>query len=137
MPTKSHRQQANEIQLIAWYKWEFLRRDRIRYYSLRLDFSQPLRVLLAQAKQEISQRKQRYDSAYPKPPEPPRLGTVTRIRLGQYEQYLRVWDLKIQGWSFAAIGSEVFRDQLGTTQRAKNHYKAAKRLILGGYKKLT
>jgi len=27
MPQKSQRQQASEAQLVAWYKWEFLRRN--------------------------------------------------------------------------------------------------------------
>lgn len=111
--------------------------DRIRYYALRLDFAQPLELLLAQAKQEISQRKKRYDKAYPKPPEPPRLAPARRRRLDQYEQYLDVWDMKIQGLSYAAIGSELFPEELGTEQRAKDYYRAAKRLILGGYRELT
>jgi hypothetical protein len=44
--------------------------------------------------------------------------------------------MKIQGLSYAAIGSELFPNQRETTQRAKDYYSAAKRLILGGYQEL-
>lgn len=110
--------------------------DRIRYHSLYLDFFRPLKSLLAQANQEISQRKKRYDKAHPKPPEPPRLASARRRRLDQYEQYLRVWDMKIQGLSYAAIGSELFRDEWEPERRVKDYYRAAKRLISGGYREL-
>jgi hypothetical protein len=110
--------------------------DRIRYYSLRLDFAQPLKVLLAHAKREISPRKKRYDNAHPKPEKVPKLASARRRRLHKYEQYLKVWDLKIQGLSYAAIGFRLFDDDLDPTQRVKNYYRATKLLILGGYREL-
>lgn len=107
-----------------------IRVDRIRYYNLRLDFAQPLRRLLAGARQEITQRKRRYDRSHPVPP---RVAHTKRLRLDRYETYLQVWDLRVQGKTFYEIGAELFPHQRGSAQRARDNYQASKRLILGGY----
>jgi hypothetical protein len=107
--------------------------DRIRYYHLRLDFAQPLPLLLAQARQEITQRKRRYDRAHPAPP---KARSAKRRRLAEYERYLRIWDLRFEGKTFVEIGRVVFPKQVGNAQRARDNHRAAERLIAGGYKEI-
>jgi hypothetical protein len=108
--------------------------DRIRYYSLRLDFAYPLRTLLDQAEQEITQRKQRYDRAHPALP---RARSRKRRRLGEYDQYLYIWDRRVEGKTFVEIGNDVFPGQIGKAQRVRDNYRAAERLIAGGYKEIS
>jgi hypothetical protein len=107
--------------------------DRIRYYNLRLDFAQPLPTLFAQAREEITQRKRRYDRAHPEPPTP---RPAKRLRLAEYEQYLRIWDLWVKDRTFVEIGKVVFPNQIGSAQRARDNHRAAERLIAGGYKEI-
>ena len=118
---------------------EFVKRMKARRAKVRraehdlvltLDLRRPLPRLLREAGYWIRIRKKKYDVLHPKP-----VPTVRR-RLDHYDLYLRVWDLRAQKRTFAAIGKVVFPNQLSATQHAIDSFRRAKQLIEGGYKEL-
>jgi hypothetical protein len=97
---------------------------------LQLDLRRPSIQLLRQARNQIRKRKTAYDSLHPTPTPP------VRRRLGLYDVYLRVWDLRAQNMTFAAIGELVFPGQAGVAKHARDSFRRAKEFIEGGYQQL-
>jgi hypothetical protein len=58
-----------------------------------------------------------------------------RRRFDQFEEYLRVWDLKQEGLTLGEIAVRLHPGQ-AAKDRVKDHYRRAKELIGGTYKKL-
>ncbi len=154
-PTK---EKAAESRLIAWYKWEFLRRNvnyQNDYRSFMAEFGSwfckhgfwydeaspwvsnlPAFTDCFSSRSDIFGEEFKpasHDSAFPPSQKlPPKV----RRRLDIYDHCLKVWDLKALDKTFVEIGQLLFRSQVATAQRASDIYHRAEQLINGGYKEL-
>ena len=63
----------------------------------------------------------------------------SRRRFSDYDVHLRVWDLTQQRRSVAAIASLIFphESREASRQKVRDHLKAAKKLIKGGYAEIS
>jgi hypothetical protein len=97
------------------------------------DLRRPLESLLQEATRTITSRKRKYTRKHR---QPARLDPALRRRLGLYDGYLKVWDLRESDEKFEYIGACMFPGNRAALQRAKDSYNRAKTLIDGGYKEL-
>jgi hypothetical protein len=74
-------------------------------FEMAVDLRLPLAALLRQAKDTIASRKRVYDKHHPKLP---KITRAVRLRLDRYDDYLRAWDLRKGGKTFATIGTLLF-----------------------------
>ena len=107
----------------------------MRYVEQAIDSAKECHEIYTMAQLHLNEhwkaslaRKEEASGEQYKEPEPHY--TVKRIQdLESYELYLKVWDLKKDGYSYSDIQAEL---DLNSAQTARNYYKAAQELITKG-----
>jgi hypothetical protein len=103
-----------------------------RHILLSVDITFPVKSNLAGVDAEIRNARREYKKKH---------GSFSRTelrhrrRFAQFEDYLRVWDLKEQGLSLAKIAKQLHPGE-DALDRVTDHYRRAKELIGGGYREL-
>jgi hypothetical protein len=123
---------------------EFSPRGR-RYLRMEFDLSEPRQRNQERFEQELEIGMRLYKAWHGQDQAKDK---KTRRRLADYESYLRVWDLRQQGRTFAQIAKQIFpleyeryvRKGEGrlnpVTKRTRDHFLRAQELISGGYKQI-
>ena len=109
---------------------------RYRYPGIQFDMARSSRELLRQARNAIKVNKAKYTHFVDASKKASTTSPKRRRRLDMYDAYLEVWDLKQQRHSFRQIARRASEGQYYSLQTVKDHYKAARKLIRGGYKEL-
>lgn len=106
------------------------------YVLLQFDLNWPMKELLRDAEESLRSAQREYKewmrlqgTKLPK----------ARRRFDDYDVHLEVWDLRQEGKSYSAIAKEVYGDRCSAESarnRVRDHFKAAKKLILGHYREI-
>jgi hypothetical protein len=109
--------------------------DTQRFVQVTFDGARTKKELLRQATAAIELARARYESYARNSGNNVPTERKPRRRFSEYQNYLRIWDLRKQGMTFEQIAEEVFPGQ-NAHQRAWDNYKRAEQLIQGEYKEL-
>ena len=112
----------------------------LRFPVFQIDIAQPLEMILAEVEFWIENSRLTYRSYIGPVPE---FRRRRRARLEEYESYLKVWDLRVQGLTFEQIAFRLFPRQMknedirdAMTKRMRSQFLRAKKLIEGEYKQI-
>jgi len=112
----------------------------LRFPVFQIDIAQPLEMILAEVEFWIENSKLTYRSYIGPVPE---FRRRRRARLEEYESYLKVWDLRVQGLTFEQIAFRLFPRQMknedvrdAMTKRMRSQFLRAEKLIEGEYKQI-
>jgi hypothetical protein len=111
-----------------------------RFIRVEVDITKPNETSIAEVERRIDLARSLYEAQIGPLPDYRR---KPRLRLDQYEKYLKVWQLRKEGKSFEQIAREVFpRDMENADQfspgvkKARSHYNRACELVAGGYRQI-
>jgi hypothetical protein len=112
----------------------------LRFLVTQIDIAQPLETIFAELEFWIENAKSRYRT-YIGPL--PSFRKRRRARLEEYDSYLRVWDLRMQGFTFERIAFQLFPREMrnegvrgAMTKRVRSQFQRAKKLIEGEYRQI-
>ena len=111
-----------------------------RFIRVEIDITKPNETSIAEVQRRIDLARSLYESHVGPLPD---YRKKPRLRLDQYESYLKVWELRKEGKTFEQIAREVFPREMENAGRfspgakkARSHYKRACELVSGGYRQI-
>lgn len=114
--------------------------EGLRFVNVRLDIAQPLETLFGHLEIFLVSARARYNLNIGQLPEHRK---KPRARLKEYENYLRVWDLRRQSVTFERIAAQLFPRQMNNSasrsaaiKRVRSQFQRAQKLIAGEYRQI-
>ena len=111
-----------------------------RFIRVEVDITKPSETSIAEVQRQIDHARELYEAHVCPLPDQRR---KPRLRLDQYESYLKVWDLRKEGMTFEQIARKVFPCEMENANqyspgidKARSHYKRASELVSGGYRQI-
>ena len=111
-----------------------------RFIRVEIDITKPNKTSIAEVQRRIDLARRLYEAHVGPLPDPRK---KPRLRLDQYESYLKVWQLRKEGKTFEQIAREVFPREMENADqfspgvdKARNHYRRASELVAGGYRQI-
>jgi hypothetical protein len=115
-------------------------REGLRFVNVQLDITQPLQTLFDHLEIHIEIARSRYRVHIGELPEHRK---APRARLGEYESYLKVWDLRCRNLTFERIAEQLVPGQMenpdsrsAAVKRMRSHFLRAQKLIDGEYRQI-
>ena len=112
----------------------------LRFVKFQIDIAQPLDSIFAELEVQIEIAKSWYRFHIGELPD---FRKRPRVRLQEYDSYLKVWDLRQQGLTFEEIAFRLFPREMkilnsrsAITKRVRSHFQRAKQLIEGEYRQI-
>jgi hypothetical protein len=116
------------------------KREDYRFIEVRIDITESLESTFQRVGSRIEEARDFYRVRVGCLPDHRR---KPRLRLDQYNCYLKAWDLRKQGKTFEEIAREMFPREMQNAGRfspaikkARSHYKRACELVAGGYRQI-
>jgi Uncharacterized conserved protein (DUF2285) len=105
--------------------------DRCIYFYVDISF--PVEYVMTKVESGIRKARHEYTKKYGPLP---RHELRPRRRFDQFDDYLKVWDLRKKGMSFPKIAAQLFPGHESAAERVRDHFARADQLIAGGYREL-
>lgn len=114
--------------------------QELRFIKVRIDIAKTLDSIFERLERDIERARLRYRVQVGPLPD---FRKRQRIRLDQYDSYLKVWDLRMQDLTFEEIAFLLFPREMenpahrcAVTKRVRSQFQRARALIYGGYRQI-